>query len=61
MPNFLGCWLNGTVKQEYGLGGTFRCKSDAVQAVEEAVTLYNCRRPHAALGYAIPMEVHRAA
>ena len=53
--------LNGILKQEYGLGRTFRTKSEALAAVEEAVWLYNYRRPHASLGYAIPMEVHRAA
>ena len=53
--------LNGIVKQEYGLGGTFARKSDAVRAVTQAVNLYNWRRPHQALGYAVPMEVHRTA
>lgn len=53
--------LNGIVKQEYGLGGSFANKSDARRAVAEAVKLYNYRRPHQALGYAVPMEVHRAA
>jgi len=53
--------LNGILKQEYGLGETLRCKSDALSAVREAVYLYNHRRPHQALGYAIPMRVHQAA
>jgi putative transposase len=53
--------LNGILKQEYGLGDTFALKSQARRAVAEAVALYNHRRPHAALGYAIPMDVHRAA
>jgi transposase InsO family protein len=53
--------LNGILKQEYGLGGTFRTKAEAYRAVREAVALYNWRRPHQSLGYAIPMEVHRAA
>jgi putative transposase len=53
--------LNGILKQEYGLGGTLGSKSQAMQAVEQAVELYNWRRPHQALGYAIPMEVHQAA
>ena len=53
--------LNGILKQEYGLGGTFVCKGEARQAVEQAVELYNWRRPHQSLGYAVPMEVHRAA
>jgi transposase InsO family protein len=53
--------LNGILKQEYGLGSDFVGKSEARQAVAEAVGLYNHRRPHGALGYAVPMEVHRAA
>jgi putative transposase len=53
--------LNGILKQEYGLGGTFRRKSEAIRAVAEAVGLYNFRRPHQSLGYAVPMEVHQAA
>ena len=53
--------LNGILKQEYGLGGTFGRKSDAVGAAAQAVNLYNWRRPHTSLGYAVPMVVHRAA
>ena len=53
--------LNGILKQEYGLGGRFRRKSDVRRAVGEAVKLYNCRRPHQSLGYRCPMEVHLAA
>jgi len=39
------------VKQEYGLGGTFRTKAGARRTIREAVFLYNTRRSHAALGY----------
>ena len=53
--------LNGIVKQEYGLGRCFAKKSDALRAVREALSLYNWRRPHQALGYRCPMEVHWAA
>jgi len=53
--------LNGILKQEYGLGSNFPGKSEARQAAAAAVGLYNYRRPHGALGYAVPMEVHRAA
>jgi transposase InsO family protein len=53
--------LNGTLKQEYGLGGCFLRKSDVAGALREAVELYNWRRPHQSLGYRIPMEVHAAA
>lgn len=53
--------LNGIVKQEYGLGQTFASKSLVHPAVVDAVMLYNHCRPHLALGYRTPMEVHRAA
>jgi transposase InsO family protein len=53
--------LNGILKQEYGLGGSFRWKEQAMQAVAQAVELYNWRRPHESLGYATPMAVHHAA
>ena len=53
--------LNGILKGEYGLGGRFLSKSDARKAVREAVILYNYHRPHQALGYRCPMEVHLAA
>jgi transposase InsO family protein len=53
--------LNGILKQEYGLGGGFGSKSWAQAAVAQAVALYNYRRPHQALGYAVPMAVHQVA
>lgn len=53
--------LNGILKGEYGLGCRFLNKSDARKAVDEAVSLYNYRRPHQALEYRCPMEVHLAA
>ena len=53
--------LNGILKSEYGLGSRFLSKSDALKAVDEAVNLYNYRRPHQELGYRCPMEVHLAA
>lgn len=53
--------LNGILKQEYGLGRVFLRKADVVTAVRQAVELYNDRRPHVALGYRLPTEVHAAA
>ena len=53
--------LNGILKQEYGLGGTLASKQDALRAVRQAVELYNWRRPHQSLGYALPMQVHKVA
>lgn len=53
--------LNGILKQEYGLGRVFLQKADVGTAVRQAVQLYNDRRPHVALGYRCPGEVHAAA
>ena len=53
--------LNGTLKREYGLGETFARKADVLPSVEQGVMLYNHYRPHQALGYRRPMQVHRAA
>ncbi len=51
--------VNGILKQEYYLGGSFRTKQQAVAAVDQAVYLYNTRRPHLALKYKTPESVHR--
>jgi putative transposase len=51
--------LNGILKQEYGLGETFRSKLEVGPAVAEAVNLYNHRRPHGALSNRFPMQVHQ--
>ena len=53
--------LNGILKQEYGLGEVFSRKHDVRASVREAVELYNFRRPHEALGYRCPGEVHSVA
>ena len=50
--------VNGILKQEYFLGGCFRTKQQAIKAVDQAVWLYNTRRPHQALKYEIPAIVH---
>lgn len=51
--------VNGILKQEYGLGSTFLTKQQAVASVDQAVMLYNTRRPHLALKYKTPEEVHK--
>jgi transposase InsO family protein len=51
--------LNGILKQEYGLGCSFRNKKQALAAIDEAVFLYNTRRPHMALNYETPEKTHR--
>lgn len=59
--NALAERVNGILKQEYWLGGCFRAKTQAIVAVAEAVWLYNNRRPHQALKYKTPEEIHRRA
>ncbi|MDR1469190.1 MAG: integrase core domain-containing protein, partial [Spirochaetaceae bacterium] len=51
--------LNGILKQEYSLGCSFRGKKQALAAVDEAVFIYNTRRPHLALNYETPEKMHR--
>ena len=51
--------VNGTLKRELGLSATFADVAEARQAAGEAVMIYNHLRPHQALGYRKPMEVHR--
>jgi len=53
--------LNGILKQEYGLGRTFRTRAQVRRAVDQAVALYNHRRPHTSLQLKTPVEVHRRA
>jgi len=51
--------VNGILKQEYFLGGCFRTKPQAIAAIEQAVWLYNTRRPHLALNYETPSAAHK--
>jgi transposase InsO family protein len=53
--------VNGILKQEYELDRTFRTKAQAKTAFEQAVWLYNHRRPHLRLNYRFPADVHREA
>jgi transposase InsO family protein len=53
--------LNGILKQEYGLGCSFRNKKQALAAISEAVFLYNTKRPHLALNYETPEKKHSEA
>jgi transposase InsO family protein len=59
--NALAERVNGILKSEYTLGTTFRCKKSARLAVNQAVHLYNHRRPHTALKMRFPAEVHAHA
>jgi len=58
--NALAERMNGILKQEYGLGAEFNTKAQARQAAAQGVWLYNKKRPHTALGYRVPDEVHQA-
>lgn len=51
--------VNGILKQEYELDHTFRTKAQAKKAFEQAVWLYNHRRPHLSLNYRFPADVHK--
>ncbi len=53
--------VNGILKQEYELDQDFRSKTQARKAFEQAVYLYNHRRPHLSLNYQVPEQVHRQA
>jgi len=53
--------VNGILKQEYELDRRFRTKAQARKAFEQAVWLYNHRRPHLGLNYRFPAEVHEQA
>ncbi|MCA1810028.1 MAG: IS3 family transposase [Lentisphaerae bacterium] len=53
--------INGILKQEYELDRTFRTKAQARAAFEQAVYLYNHRRPHLRLNYRFPADVHQEA
>jgi putative transposase len=52
--------VNGILKQEYGLDRRFRTKAQAQKAFEQAVWLYNHRRPHLKLNYRFPADEHEA-
>jgi transposase InsO family protein len=59
--NALAERVNGILKQEYELDGTFQTKQQARTAFQQAVALYNQRRPHLSLDYRTPDEVHSRA
>jgi transposase InsO family protein len=53
--------LHGILKQEYGLGCSFKTKEQARKAIDNAVWVYNTLRPHGSLGNRVPEEVHGKA
>jgi len=50
--------VNGILKQEYWLDAEFATRVEAQQATEQAIRLYNTRRPHTSLKMATPEAVH---
>jgi len=59
--NALAERVNGILKQEYEMDCTFRTKAQAKAAFQQAVWLYNHRRPHLCLNYRFPADVHAEA
>jgi transposase InsO family protein len=59
--NALAERMNGILKQEYGLRNEFRNMEAAQCFVDQAVDLYNCRRPHTSLNMRTPESVYAQA
>jgi len=59
--NALAERMNGILKQEYGLGEELASKAHVRKLADQAVWLYNNKRPHTALGYDYPERVHSLA
>jgi transposase InsO family protein len=59
--NALAERVNGILKQEYELDRKFRTKAQARKSFEQAVWLYNHRRPHLGLNFQFPVDVHKEA
>lgn len=58
--NALAERMNGILKLEYGLDRLFVDLTQAIESTEQAIYLYNYDRPHLALDYHVPAEVHFA-
>ena len=58
--NALAERVNGILKQEYWLDGNFENRQQARQATSHGIRMYNTRRPHTALKFATPDQVHSA-
>jgi len=57
--NALAERMNGILKTEYRLGQEFPSKELGRRATEQSIPLYNVRRPHRALKYRTPEQVHQ--
>jgi len=51
--------VNGILKDEYLLDRTFKDIAHARQTCDEAIRLYNTCRPHWALKFRTPQQVHQ--
>ena len=58
--NALAERMNGILKMEYGLDALFVDLEQMAMATTQATALYNYDRPHLALDYRVPAEVHFA-
>jgi len=58
--NALAERVNGILKQEYWLDANFENRQMARQATAHGICMYNTRRPHTALKFATPDQVHHA-
>jgi transposase InsO family protein len=56
--NALAERMNGILKLEYGLDHLFVDLEQAQESAAQAISLYNHDRPHLALDYRVPTEVH---
>jgi transposase InsO family protein len=59
--NALAERVNGILKDEYLLDGTFKDYKSVLKVCKEAVELYNTRRPHWALKFKTPQQIHEVA
>ena len=57
--NALAERMNRTLKEEFGLGVTLKSKLHAKLLTEEAIDLYNNRRPHLSLKMKTPQSVYK--
>jgi len=57
--NALAERMNRTLKEEFGLGRVLRSKLHAKLLTEEAIDLYNNRRPHLSLKMKTPQSVYK--
>lgn len=57
--NALAERMNRTIKEEFGLNEIIKDHKQARLIMEQAVLLYNTQRPHLALDYNTPEQVHK--